>query len=253
MQFHVIIPARYASTRLPGKPLRLLAGKPIVQHVFEQAQKSQAKSIIIATDDQRIRQAATDFGAEVCMTSPAHSSGTERLAEVISSMGFSEDDIILNLQGDEPLMPPVCLDQVAALLVNNTNCKMASLCEPITCAEDLFNPNVVKVVMNKLRHAIYFSRAPLPWHREAFRDNPGGLPVEPDLYYRHIGLYAYRAGFIKTYLNLEPSPIEKVELLEQLRVLWHDYKIAMDIASEVPGPGIDTEDDLQKVAKYFAA
>ena len=251
MQFHVIIPARYASTRLPGKPLRQLAGKPIVQRVFEQAQKSQAKSIIIATDDERIRQVAEDFGAEVCMTSPAHSSGTERLAEVIAIKGFSENDIILNLQGDEPLMPPACLDQVASLLITNTDCKMASLCEPITCAEDLFNPNVVKVVLNKHRHALYFSRAPLPWHREAFRDNARVLPVEPDLYHRHIGLYAYRAGFIDTYLNLAPSPIEKVELLEQLRVLWHDYKIAMDIATELPGPGIDTEEDLQKVAGLF--
>lgn len=251
MQFHIIIPARYASTRLPGKPLRLLAGKPILQHVFEQAQKSRAKSIIIATDDERIRQAAEKFGADVCMTSPEHASGTERLAEVIETQGFAEKDIILNLQGDEPLMPPACLDQVAALLVNHTDCKMASLCEPITSAEELFDPNVVKVVLNRHRHAIYFSRAPLPWHRDAFRDNARVLPSEPDLYYRHIGLYAYRAGFIKTYLSLAPSPIEKVELLEQLRVLWHDYKIAMDIAIEKPGPGIDTEQDLQKVANLL--
>lgn len=251
MQFHIIIPARYASTRLPGKPLRLLAGKPIVQHVFEQAQKSQAKSIIIATDDARIKQVAEEFGAEVCMTSSEHNSGTERLAEVIDTKGIPEDEIILNLQGDEPMMPSACLDQVASLLLRNTDCVMASLCEAVTTAEDLFDPNVVKVVLNKDKHAIYFSRAALPWHREAFANNNRVLPVEADLYYRHIGLYAYRAGFIKKYLELEVSPIEKVELLEQLRVLWHDYKIAMDVAWQTPGPGIDTEDDLKKVEKLL--
>jgi len=251
LQFHIIIPARYASARLPGKPLRQLAGKPILQHVYEQANKSQAKSVVIATDDDRIKQVAESFGADVCMTSTEHTSGTERLAEVIDIKNFVDDDIILNLQGDEPMMPPVCLDQVAALLVKNTDCKMASLCEPVATAEDLFDPNVVKVVLDKNRHAIYFSRAPLPWHREAFSDNARVLPSEPDLYYRHIGLYAYRAGFIKTYLTLAASPIEKAESLEQLRVLWHGNKIAMDIARETPGPGIDTEEDLQKVAAMF--
>lgn len=247
MQFHIIIPARYASTRLPGKPLRQLAGKSILQHVYEQANKSLAKSVIIATDDERIKQAADAFGADVCMTSTEHTSGTERLAEVIDIKEFAEDDIILNLQGDEPMMPPACLDQVASLLVDNAECKMASLCEPVTTVEDLFDPNVVKVVLDKNRHAIYFSRAPLPWHRDDFAGNAKVLPSDKDLYYRHIGLYAYRAGFIKTYLTLAASPIEKAESLEQLRVLWHGYKIAMDIARESPGPGIDTEDDLQKV------
>ena len=246
MQFHIIIPARYASTRLPGKPLRLLAGKPILQHVYEQARQSQAVSVIIATDDERIQQAAQAFGAEVCMTSTEHSSGTERLAEVIDVMNFKEDEIILNLQGDEPMMPSSCLDQVAALLQNNADCKMASLCEPISSADELFDPNAVKVVLDKNKHAIYFSRAPLPWHRDAFANNSKVLPAEPDLYYRHIGLYAYRAGFIKTYLTLSASPIEKAESLEQLRVLWHGENIAMDIAHESPGTGIDTEEDLIK-------
>lgn len=253
MQFHIIIPARYASTRLPGKPLRLLAGKPILQHVFEQAARSKAKSIIIATDDDSIKQFAESIGAKVCMTSALHTSGTERLAEVIANNNFAEDDIILNLQGDEPLMPPACLDQVASLLLNNTDCKMASLCEPISTAEDLFDPNVVKVVLDKHQHAIYFSRAPVPWHRDAFRDNRRALPVEADIYFRHIGLYAYRAGFIKAYLAMAPSPIEQVESLEQLRVLWHGDKIAMAIAQEIPGPGIDTEEDLQKVEAMLAS
>ncbi len=253
MQFHIIIPARYASTRLPGKPLRQLAGKAILQHVYEQANKSQAKSVIIATDNELIKQAAESFGASVCMTSTEHTSGTERLAEVIDIKGFDENDIILNLQGDEPMMPSVCLDQVAALLVEHTDCKMASLCDPVTSAEDLFDPNVVKVVLDKRKHAIYFSRAPLPWHREAFAQNTKVLPSESDLYYRHIGLYAYRAGFIKTYLKLTPSPIEKVESLEQLRVLWHGEKIAMDIAQESPGAGIDTEEDLKKAEALFSS
>lgn len=252
MRFHIIIPARYASTRLPGKPLRQLAGKPILQHVYEQARKSRADSVIVATDDERIKQAAENFGAEVCMTATHHVSGTERLAEVIDHKGFKEDEIILNLQGDEPLMPPACLDQVAAVLINNTDCKMASLCEPIATAQDLFDPNVVKVVLNKNRHAIYFSRAPVPWHRDAFAGDKHALPADPGLYFRHIGLYAYHAGFVKEYLNLPASPIEKVESLEQLRVLWHDYRIAMDIALEAPGPGIDTEADLHKVESLFA-
>ncbi len=253
MQFHIIIPARYASTRLPGKPLLQLAGKPILQHVYEQANKSQAKSVIIATDDERIKQTAESFGAHVCMTSAEHASGTERLAEVIDIKGFVEDDIILNLQGDEPMMPTACLDQVAALLINNIDCKMASLCEPVATAADLFDANVVKVVLDKKKHALYFSRAPLPWHQEAFSHNEKILPSEPDLYYRHIGLYAYRAGFIKTYLTLTPSPIEKAESLEQLRVLWHGEQIAMAIASESPGPGIDTEEDLKKAEALFSS
>lgn len=247
MQFHIIIPARYASTRLPGKPLRLLAGKPILQHVYEQAKKSQAQSVTIATDDEKIKTAAEGFGADVCMTSAEHTSGTERLAEVIDIKGYGEDEIMLNLQGDEPLMPPACLDQVAALLANNSTCKMASLCEPIGSVDDLFDPNVVKVVLNKDMQAMYFSRATVPWYRDAFMDNNRVLPDVEGLFYRHIGLYAYRAGFIKTYLELSASPIEKAEALEQLRVLWHGYNIAMDIAEQAPGPGIDTEQDLQKV------
>lgn len=251
MHYHIIIPARYASTRLPGKPLRQLAGKPILQHVYEQACKSSAQSVVIATDDQRIKEVAEGFGADVCMTSDKHNSGTERLAEVISNKEFNDDEIIINMQGDEPLMPPACLDQIARLLIHDSDCKMASLCEPIKTAEDLFNPNIVKVVLNSNKHALYFSRAPIPWHRDNFAQKTTELPANAEEYYRHIGLYAYRAGFIQQYLELAPSPLEKIESLEQLRVLWHGYKIAMDVAHEPPGPGIDTEQDLLKAEKLI--
>ncbi len=251
MQFHIIIPARYASSRLPGKPLRQLAGKSILQHVYEQASKSKASSIIIATDDERIQQTAEAFGAEVCMTSSEHNSGTERLAEVIEKKAFAENEIILNLQGDEPLMPSVCIDQVASLLQSQPECKMASLCEAITNAEDLFDPNVVKVVLNRHKQAIYFSRATIPWHRDAFAKSKTEIPKSTDPFYRHIGLYAYRAGFVKQYLKLPASPLEKIESLEQLRVLWHDYKIAMAVASQSPGPGIDTEADLKQAERLL--
>lgn len=251
MQFHIIIPARYASTRLPGKPLIPLAGKPILQHVHEQACRSKAASVIIATDDDRIKQAADGFGAEVCMTSSEHGSGTERLAEVISKKAYADDAIILNLQGDEPMMPAACLDQVANLLQDNPACKMASLCEVITTTEDLFDPNNVKVVLNKNKHAIYFSRAPIPWARDAFASNKSVMPNQAEPYYKHVGLYAYRAGFVKEYLALAASPLEQIESLEQLRVLWHDYHIAMAVAVEAPGQGIDTEEDLRRVERLF--
>ena len=252
MPYHIIIPARYASTRLPGKPLLPLADKPILQHVHEQACKSQAASVCIATDDDRIRTAAEMFGADVCMTSAEHTSGTERLAEVIDIKKFKEDDIIINLQGDEPFMPSQCLDQVASLLADKANCSMASLCEPISEPTDVFDPNIVKVVMDKNRYALYFSRAPIPWNRETFIEGETTRPLSGSEYYRHIGLYAYRAGFIKTYLTLEPGPLERLESLEQLRVLWHGYKIAMDAATQSPGPGIDTTEDLARAERFIA-
>ena len=251
MDFRIIIPARYDSSRLPGKPLRLIAGKPLLQHVFECAKRSNAQHIVIATDDERIQQAAAGFGAEVCMTASTHASGTERLAEVISKLNIDDDEIILNLQGDEPLMPAACLDQVASLLGHKPDAMMASLCEPIDHVEDMFNPNVVKVVLSRDDDAIYFSRAPVPWHRDTFAAPVDALPQE-NVFFRHIGLYAYRAGFVNQYLNLSASPIEKIESLEQLRVLWHGYNIAMAIACEKPGPGVDTEAELAMVEKMLA-
>lgn len=252
MDFRIIIPARYDSSRLPGKPLRQIAGKSLLHHVFDCAKRSDARQIIIATDDERIRQEAQGFGAEVCMTATTHSSGTERLAEVIAKIGIDDDEIILNLQGDEPLMPAACLNQVASLLANKPDAVMASLCEPIERVDDMFNPNVVKVVLGRDEEAIYFSRAPVPWHRDSFAAPLEQLPPG-HLFFRHIGLYAYRADFVNTYLSLSASPIEKAESLEQLRVLWHGYKIAMAIACERPGPGVDTEEELALVETLLAA
>ena len=252
VDFRIIIPARYDSSRLPGKPLRQIAGKPLLQHVYECAKRSAARHIVIATDDERIQRAAQGFGAEVCMTATSHSSGTERLAEVISKLGIADDEIVLNLQGDEPLMPAACLDQVAELLANKPEAVMASLCEPIERVDDMFNPNVVKVVLGRDGEAIYFSRAPVPWHRDTFSSSPETLPPG-ELFFRHIGLYAYRAEFVSAYLKLATSPIEKAESLEQLRVLWHGHKIAMAVACEKPGPGVDTEQELALVESLLAA
>ena len=252
VEFRIIIPARYDSTRLPGKPLRQIAGKPLLQHVFECAKRSAARHIVIATDDERIQQAAQGFGAEVCMTASTHASGTERLAEVIEKLGIADDEIVLNLQGDEPLMPAVCLDQVATLLAAKPDAVMASLCEPIERVEDMFNPNVVKVVLGRDGEAIYFSRAAVPWHRDSFSTRPQTLPAG-ELFFRHIGLYAYRAEFVSAYLKLAVSPIEKAESLEQLRVLWHGHQIAMAVACEKPGPGVDTQEELARVEALLMA
>jgi len=219
--------------------------------VYDCAKRSAARHIVIATDDERIRQAAQGFGAEVCMTAATHASGTERLAEVISKLGIADDEIVLNLQGDEPLMPAACLDQVAALLADKPDAVMASLCEPIERVEDMFNPNVVKVVLGRDGEAIYFSRAPVPWHRDSFSASPETLPPG-ELFFRHIGLYAYRADFVSAYLKLATSPIEKAESLEQLRVLWHGEKIVVAEAEVHPGHGVDTERDLLKVREKFA-
>lgn len=251
MSFCIVIPARYDSSRLPGKPLRDLAGKPLLQHVYECATRSNACTVIIATDDERIQDAAVGFGARVCMTASHHKSGTERIAEVITSSGITDDTIIVNLQGDEPMMPSACLDQVANLLTDNPDCVMATLCEPITTAEDIFDPNVVKVVRDNKGHALYFSRAPIPWHRESFARSNKQIPEQQDIYYRHIGLYAYTAGFVQRYLTAEVSPLEKIESLEQLRVLWHGERIAIGIAVASPGPGVDTEQDLKQVAELM--
>jgi 3-deoxy-manno-octulosonate cytidylyltransferase (CMP-KDO synthetase) len=250
MEFRVIIPVRYDSKRLPGKALLDLAGKPIMQHVYERAVKSGAESVVIATDNEQIRKVAEDFGAMVCMTSPAHRSGTERLSEAIVALGCDEDEIIVNVQGDEPLIPPTAIRQVAQDLMYHDNIKVATLCEPIQNVEDLFDRNVVKVVMNRRGYALYFSRAPIPWNRDQFplKNVKGKLQGD---YFRHIGLYAYRAGFLHEYLKLEVCPLEQLESLEQLRVLWHGGRIHVAISKEKISPGVDTEEDLKKVRALF--
>lgn len=251
MSFRVIIPARYESTRLPGKPLREMAGKPMIQHVYECASRSDAAQVIIATDDARIQQAAEGFGATVCMTSTTHRSGTERLAEVIETLGVAENDIIVNVQGDEPLMPTMCINQVAAALADTPDANVATLCTPITTHHQLFDPHVVKVVRDTQNMALYFSRAPIPWHREEFSTEPDSLPSDHTPYLRHIGLYAYRAGYVQEYVKLTACDLELAESLEQLRVLYHGGRIVCVEAEAIPGPGVDTEEDLAMVIELF--
>ncbi|MES4612235.1 MAG: 3-deoxy-manno-octulosonate cytidylyltransferase [Ewingella sp.] len=248
MSFIAIIPARFASSRLPGKPLADIGGKPMVVHVMERAKESGADRVIVATDHPDVFAAVEAAGGEVCMTRADHQSGTERLAEVIELYGFSDEDIIVNVQGDEPLVPPVIIKQVAD---NLASCEagMATLAVPIETAEEAFNPNAVKVVMDVNGYALYFSRATIPWERERFaksRETVG------DTFLRHIGIYAYRAGFIRRYVNWAPSPLENIELLEQLRVLWYGEKIHVAVAKEVPSVGVDTPEDLQRVREFLA-
>ncbi|MGK2889350.1 MAG: 3-deoxy-manno-octulosonate cytidylyltransferase [Candidatus Malihini olakiniferum] len=243
MSFTAIIPARYASTRLPGKPLADINGKPMVVHVMERALESGASRVIVATDHPYVQRAVELAGGEVCLTSPDHHSGTERLAEIIERYQFPDDEIIVNVQGDEPLIPPVIIRQVADNLAAY-QVKMATLAVPITTAEEAFNPNAVKVVMDAQGYALYFSRATISWDRERFTQSKETIG---DHFLRHIGIYAYRAGFIRRYVTWQPSCLEQIELLEQLRVLWYGEKIHVAVAHAVPSVGVDTPEDLQRV------
>jgi 3-deoxy-manno-octulosonate cytidylyltransferase (CMP-KDO synthetase) len=244
MSFKVVIPARYASTRLPGKPLRLIGDRPMLQHVYDRALQSGAEAVIIATDDTRIERAAHGFSAQVCMTSPDHTSGTERLGEVVERMQWDDDEIIVNVQGDEPLIPPALISQVAEDLAGHTDAVVATLAHPVGSAAEALDPNVVKVVRDRSGYALYFSRAAIPFCRDA--QDTGGQD-----WLRHIGLYSYRAGFLRHYRKLDAAPLEQLEKLEQLRVLWHGMKIFVGIAAQLPGPGVDTEDDLLFVKKII--
>lgn len=249
--FTVVIPARYASSRLPGKPLQDIAGKPMVQHVWEQAKKSAASRVVIATDDARIVEACQAFGAEVLLTDPGHNSGTDRLAEVATQLQLAPDAIVVNVQGDEPLIPPAIIDQVAANLAAHPEAGIATLAEPIDSIETLFNPNAVKVSSDINGLALTFSRAPLPWARDALarsRDElPAGVP-----YRRHIGIYAYRAGFLHDFVAWGPCLLEDTECLEQLRALWHGVRIHVADALQSPPAGVDTPEDLARVRRLLA-
>ncbi len=243
MSFVTIIPARFASTRLPGKPLVDINGKPMIVHVLERALESGADRVIVATDAVAVADAVRAVGGEVCMTRADHESGTERLAEVVEKMAFADDTIIVNVQGDEPMIPPAIIRQVAENLAQR-DVGMATLAVPIHTAEEAFNPNAVKVVMDKNGYALYFSRATIPWDRDRFAQSRDAIDGS---FLRHIGIYGYRAGFIRRYVTWAPSALEHIEKLEQLRVLWHGEKIHVAVAQEVPGTGVDTQADLERV------
>lgn len=248
MAKYIIIPARLKSTRLPNKMLLDIAGKPMIQRVYEQAIKTtNFDDVIIATDSDEIYKVASAFGAKVIMTDPNHESGTDRIAETVIKLGLSDDDIVVNVQGDEPLIPIENIEQTAQLLIINNKAVVSTLCEKITNSEDVYNPNNVKVVFDINQYALYFSRAPIPWERGVSENNE----IKKAEYFRHIGIYGYKVGFLKEYSNLTQSPLEKYESLEQLRVLGHGYKIAIEQAQKPTPAGVDTLADLEKVRKYF--
>jgi 3-deoxy-manno-octulosonate cytidylyltransferase (CMP-KDO synthetase) len=243
--FKVVIPARMGSSRLPGKPMRLLAGQPMIAHVCDRALESGASEIVVATDDERILQVAEGRGVTALMTRGDHASGTERIAEVIERMAWADHEIIVNLQGDEPMMRSRLLAQLAATLTPDCGCEMATLAAPLDAA-DVFNPHAVKVVLDGKGHALYFSRAPIPWDRDAFANEQSRV-VQSRHYLRHIGTYAYTAGFVRRYVDFPPSELESIECLEQLRVLWMGERIKVLRIEQPPEAGVDTEEDLIRV------
>jgi len=251
MSYTVVIPARYNSSRLPGKPLLDIDGKSMVQRVWEQACKSAADTVVIATDDRRIWEVAQAFGAQAVMTSSEHPSGTARLQQVVSELSLAEDHIVVNVQGDEPLIPPSVIDQVADNLGATPQAAIATLCETIDSVEEVQNPNVVKVVTDHSGMALYFSRAAIPWPREYFALQPKGLP-DTHVWLRHIGIYAYRVGFLHQYVGWNPAPLELVEQLEQLRALHNGVKIHVAPACEAVPCGVDTQMDLDSVRAIVA-
>ncbi|MFM8342364.1 MAG: 3-deoxy-manno-octulosonate cytidylyltransferase, partial [Methylomonas sp.] len=238
--FKVVIPARYASTRLPGKPLLDIAGKPMIAHVCQRALEADAEQVVVATDDQRIFDTVTGLGIQAVMTNPNHQSGTERLAEVAQILGWSAETIVVNLQGDEPLIPPAYIRDAAEALASQSQAGIATLAAKIHDAEEVFNPNAVKVVLDKNGYALYFSRAAIPWDRASFPNDyhpeTASLP-----HLRHIGMYAYRVSFLQDYCDWQPSPLESVESLEQLRILWHGEKVLVKVVEKTPEAGVDTE------------
>jgi 3-deoxy-manno-octulosonate cytidylyltransferase (CMP-KDO synthetase) len=250
--FVVVIPARYASSRLPGKPLADIAGKPMVVHVAERAREAGAEEIIVATDDKRIQDAVSAHGHTALLTRADHASGTDRIAEVARLRAWAGDRIVVNVQGDEPRIPATLIRSVAEQLASHRDAAIATACHPIGGATEMFDPNAVKVVMDKDGYALYFSRAPIPYARDAFRADtsslPPGLPA-----YRHLGLYAYRCSFLQAYAGLPPAALEQFEALEQLRALAQGYRISVAITEHAPEPGVDTPEDLEKMRRAFSA
>ncbi|WP_137719948.1 3-deoxy-manno-octulosonate cytidylyltransferase [Methylobacillus flagellatus] len=250
MTFHVVIPARYASSRLPAKPLLDIGGQPMVVRVVEQALLSGAASVVVATDHARIAEVVRDHGYAAVMTREDHASGTDRIAEVVAACGWGDDAIVVNVQGDEPLIAPTLIADVAANLAAQADAAIATACHPVHEHEVMFNPNAVKVVLDARGYAMYFSRAPIPYARDAFATGvvlPAQMPV-----YRHVGIYAYRAAFLRAYASLAPAAIEQYEALEQLRAMWHGYRISVAVTAEAPAAGVDTEEDLLRVRALFS-
>jgi 3-deoxy-manno-octulosonate cytidylyltransferase (CMP-KDO synthetase) len=260
LSFTALIPARYASTRLPGKPLADLGGLPMVVHVALRARQSGASRVIVATDDARIADAVSAQGIETLRSRAEHATGTDRLAEAASLLGLADDAVVVNVQGDEPLIEPGLIGEVARLLAARPDASIATACHPIASAVELFDPNIVKVALDARRAALYFSRAPIPWARDAFAalaDRPdrwmtAALPADLPVY-RHYGLYAYRAGYLRAFPGLEPAPLERFEALEQLRALWHGHRIVVHVATGVAAPGVDSAGDLDRVRRLLAA
>lgn len=249
-RFKVVIPARHASTRLPGKPLSDISGKPMVVHVVERARLSGAEEILVATDHSEIVAAVEAAGAQAVLTRADHPSGTDRIAEVAALRGWSPDAVVVNVQGDEPLIDPALIRDVAAALAEDREAAIATASHAIQDPAEMFSPNVVKVVCDRRGRALYFSRAPIPWARDDFAASrerlPDGLPVQ-----RHIGLYAYRCAFLAAYAELQPAPIEQWEALEQLRAMWHGYPIRVVSVAQAPAPGVDTQEDLERVRRIL--
>ncbi|BBO60389.1 3-deoxy-manno-octulosonate cytidylyltransferase [Mycoavidus sp. B2-EB] len=253
--FIAVIPARLASSRLPGKTLLEIDGQPMVVHVAQRARAAGAQHVIIATDAQAIMDAAHQYGFAAVLTRQTHLSGTDRLAEVVEQFGWSDDTIVVNAQGDEPLLEPKLIQSVVAHLAQQKACAIATAAYPITAAAEIFDPNVVKTVLDKNGHALYFSRAPIPWARDAYPPWPNlpTLPAPPCTVYRHIGLYAYRAAFLRRFPDLAAAPLEETEALEQLRALWHGERIAVLITKQIPVAGVDVPADLARVRQHFEA
>lgn len=250
MGFAVLIPARLASSRLPNKPLADIAGLPMIVHVARRAALSSATRVVVAADDARIVQACEQHGVQAVLTRADHATGSDRLAEACELLGIHGDDVVVNVQGDEPLIDPTLIDACATLLMQQPECVMSTAAHPIDDATDFANPNVVKVVLDARQRALYFSRAPIPW----WRDGPAPATPAPGAAQplRHIGLYGYRAGFLQAFPLLSASPLETVESLEQLRVLWHGHRIAVHITPHAPGAGVDTPQDLERVRKLLS-
>lgn len=247
--FSVLIPARLASTRLPNKPLADIAGKPMVVRVAERARRSGAGQVVVAADHAEIVAACKAHGVPVLLTRTDHPSGSDRLAEACALLGLPDSATVVNVQGDEPLIDPALIDAVAGLLATQPDAAMGTAAHPITTVDEFTNPNVVKVVLGAAGQALYFSRAPLPWWRDGFAGGITTLPAPLPL--RHVGIYAYRVAFLRAFPQLAPAPLETTEALEQLRALWHGYRIAVHTTGAAPGPGVDTPEDLARVRALF--